>query len=411
MLNEQEIRNNPSLIMFNQDDVSEELKMVAIEMKPSLLEVLNIKTDKMVVKAFEGGHWSDTIISNLKKCTASKDSVAKFMRNATENIAEDFLNMYHDVLNEEASKQLLLRFPNLAGNACLTGSDDMDWEVINNTFYMDAKTVNPLLSMNITQDKVDALFAKVRKWAVLGIPQQFQTKEIKEIILKTNPYDFRFVAFDEDIARMFIKFPGNIVEYAMTEKKDDPYYELRVLHILNIMGEALKWVTKQTEEMQIAAVKNYPMALQFIKKPSDDLCLLALKANPNVVNIIENPSKAVCAYLGIPYVKPSKYDKDKMYLVTLKQGDVISYQRLRGDCVDAYLNKDAVGIGKLKKIANVKQISETEMAILEKFHIFTEENPFLREEKDTEDVEVSKKKSRKKKNAEEMEEVKAEEKA
>ncbi len=381
-MTEQDIRNNPSIIMFDEENISEDLKMVAIEMKPSLLEILSNKSDKMIVKAFEGGHWSDTIISNLDKCVADKNSVAKFLSNAPENVAEDFLGMYKETLDEDATKQLLLRFPNLAGLATLTDSNDMDWEIINNTLYMDARTVNPLLSMkNLTQDKVDALYKNVGKWAVFGVPQEFQSKEIKEDILKKNPYDFCFVAFDEDIAKQFISLPGNVVSYAMTRKKNDPYYDLRVLHILNIMGAALQWVDKQTEEMQIAAIKNNPMALEFVSKQTDDLCLLALKLDPSVIQVIEKPSKAVCAFLGIPYVKPSKYTSTSSYLVTMEKDDVVFYQTMKGDAVDAFLELPLPNGGKMKKIAKVKEISEDEIKVLDKFNVFKSENPFLREEK------------------------------
>lgn len=394
MFTEQDIRNNPSIIMFDEENISEELKMVAIEMKPSLLEILSNKSDNMIIKAFEGGHWSDTIIANLNKCTANEDSVAKFIATAPEVVAQEFLTMYKEKLNGEASKQLLLRFPNLAGIASLTDSDDMDWEIINNTLYMDAKTVNPLLSMkNLTQDKVDTLYKNVGKWAVLGIPQEFQSKEIKEDILKKNPYDFCFVAFDEEIAKYFIGIPGHIVEYAMTQKKNDPYYDLRVLHILNILGSALQWVDKQTEEMQITAIKNNPMAIEFVKKQTDDLCLLALKLDPSVISVIEKPSKAVCAFLGIPYVKPSKYTATANYLITMEKDDIVFYQVMTGDKVDAFLDLTLPVVGgKMKKIAKVKEISKEEIDTLEKFKIFKSENPFLREPKtedQTTDVEVT----------------------
>lgn len=390
-MTEQDIRNNPSIIMFDEENISEELKMVAIEMKPNLLEILSNKTDALIIKSFEGGHWSDTIIANLDKCIADENSVAKFMETAPEVIAEEFLGMFKGKLNSEASKQLLLRFPNLAGKATLTDSDNMDWEIINNTLYMDAKTVNPLLSMkNLTVNKVEALYKNVGKWAVLGIPQEFQTKEIKEDILKKNPYDFCFVAFDEEIAKLFIGFPGNIVEYAMTRKKNDPYYDLRVLHILNILGSALQWVDKQTEEMQITAIKNNPMAIEYVSKQTDDLCLLALKLDPAVISVIEKPSKAVCAFAGIPYVKPSKYTATSSYLVTMEKDDVVFYQVMQGDKVDSFLELPLPVIGgKMKKIAKVKEISDIEIKMLDKFHIFRDENPFLREPKkeETENVE------------------------
>lgn len=416
-MTEQDIRNNPSMIMFDEDNISDELKMVAIEMKPSLLEILSNKSDEMIVKAFEGGHWSDTIISNLNKCVIDKDSVAKFMTNAPERVAEDFLHMYNEQLNKEASKQLLLRFPNLAGIATLTDSDDTDWDIINNTLYMDAKTVNPLLSMkDLTQEKVEALYKNAGKWAVLGVPQEFQSKEIKEDILKVNPYDFCFVAFDEDIAKMFIGLPGNVVPYAMTKKKNDPYYDLRVLHILNVFGSALQWVDKQTEEMQITAIKNNPMALEYATKQTDDLCLLALKLDPAVIQVIEKPSKAVCSFLGIPYVKPSKYTATNDYLVVMEKDDVVFYQVMKGDAVDAFLELPLPKIGgKMKKIAKVKEISENEIKILDKFNIFKSENPFLREEKQEEDTDkeenqkpTSKKRGRKKKETAEIQTKEAE---
>lgn len=377
-MTEMEVRNNPNIIMFEEDNMSEDLKVLAIQLKPNLLETISDKTETLIRTAFEYGHMSDTIIDSLDKM--SDDSIAKFLSTASKDAIETFLETANRPFNAETSKNISTRFPDLASCSLVQQTDDIDWEVINNTSHLDAKTVNPLLNMsNLTQEKVDALYKKVGKFAILGIPMKFQTKEIKEDIIFKSCYDFAFIAFDEDIAKDFVKNYSSVLETAMKPVKNDPYYDLRVMQILNVCGDALQYVPKQTEEMQIVAIKNNPMAIQYAIKPSDNVCMLAINADSNVIQVMKEIPKGVCKQLGIKYVKPSKYDTNKKYLVTMSTENMICYRVIEGANVDKYLETNTLNYGKVKKIAKVKEIEEDEIKILKKFGMLNTSNVFFSE--------------------------------
>ena len=385
MYTKQDILNNPSIILFD-DSITDDLKKVAIAQNPSLINAISTKSNDLLKIAFENGYWSDEI----KKVVDTFDeiSVAKFLSKVDTTFLEMYLETRTSKFNEESSKVLVERFPNYYGSSLVEKSDAMEWDILKSITTMDEKTNNPLLNMNITQDKVDFLYQKFGKYAIKDIPLEFISNDICMDIVKKNSYDYPYIPFNKDIATLYTTDYNGSLPYTMKKSKYDPFYDIRMLNILTIYGDAIQYVENPTEEMLITAIKNSPISIQYVENPSDDLCILALQLDKDVANVIENKSKEVCKYLNIPYVKPSKYKKDSKYLVSMvSEGYSSCFRVYEGKDIDAILKMECIdeNLKKVKNISKVKEISEDEIKILKKFGFFKTENPFFEENEIEED--------------------------
>lgn len=385
MYTKQDILNNPSIILFD-DSITDDLKKVAIAQNPSLINAISTKSNDLLKVAFENGYWSDEI----KKVVDTFDeiSVAKFLSKVDTTFLEMYLETRTSKFNEESSKVLVERFPNYYGSSLVEKSDAMEWDILKSITTMDEKTNNPLLNMNITQDKVDFLYQKFGKYAIKDIPLEFVSNDICMDIVKKNSYDYPYIPFNKDIATLYVTDYNGSLPYVMKKSKYDPFYDIRMLNILTIYGDAIQYVENPTEEMLITAIKNSPISIQYVENPSDDLCILALQLDKDVANVIENKSKEVCKYLNIPYVKPSKYKKDSKYLVSMvSEGYSSCFRVYEGKDIDAILKMECIddNLKKVKNISKVKEISDDEIKILKKFGFFKTENPFFEENEIEED--------------------------
>lgn len=385
MYTEQDILNNPSLILFD-DTISDELKTLAISKNPSLINAISNKSNDLLKVAFENGYWNDEIKKIVD--TFDETSVAKFLSKVDTTFLEMYLETRTSKFNEKSSKILAERFPNYYGSSLVEKSDAMDWDILKSITTMDEKTNNPLLNMNITQDKVDFLYQKFGKYAIKDIPLEFISNDICMDIVKKNSYDYSYIPFNKDIATLYVTDYNGSLPYVMKKSKYDPFYDVRMLNILTIYGDAIQYVEKPTEEMLIVAIKNSPISIQYVENPSDDLCFLALQLDKDVANVIENKSKAVCKHLNIPYVKPSKYKKDSKYLVSMaSEGYSSCFRVYEGKDVDSILAMECLDedLKKVKNISKVKEISDDEIKVLKKFGFFKTENPFFEEDEEDED--------------------------
>ena len=381
MYTENEVLNNPSILLFD-TTLPMELKLVGLSKKPNLLDAIpGEKTPEMIQTSFSNGYWNDLIKSNLNVLT--DEHISLFFENADDMFVERFLDEYKTNLGPLATASLLKFKPNYYNVASIKKNDDTDWEVLRANEYMDEKTENPLLFVSeITQEKVNFLYEKFGKYALMNIPMQFQTEDMKEEILKNNPYDYVYVAFTPEIAKLFVNDYNGTIQFAMKKSKYDPFYDLRIIQILAVYGAALRYLDKQTEELQIIAIKNNPMAIEYAIKPSDTVCLTAVQLDADVIQVMENIPKNVCQYLNIPYVKPSKYNKNSKYLVSMTSLNKENCYRIyEGSKVDEILNtscKDA-NLKKVKNIAKVKEITDDEIKVLDKFGLLKTVNTYFDE--------------------------------
>lgn len=385
MYTKQDILNNPSIILFD-DSITDDLKKVAIAQNPSLINAISTKSNDLLKVAFENGYWSDEIKNVVD--TFDEISVAKFLSKVDTTFLEMYLETRTSKFNKESSKVLVERFPNYYGSSLVEKSDAMEWDILKSITTMDEKTNNPLLNMNITQDKVDFLYQKFGKYAIKDIPLEFISNDICMDIVKKNSYDYPYIPFNKDIATLYVTDYNGSLPYVMKKSKYDPFYDIRMLNILTIYGDAIQYVENPTEEMLITAIKNSPISIQYVENPSDDLCILALQLDKDVANVIENKSKEVCKYLNIPYVKPSKYKKDSKYLVSMvSEGYSSCFRVYEGKDIDAILKMECIdeNLKKVKNISKVKEISDDEIKILKKFGFFKTENPFFEENEIEED--------------------------
>ena len=374
-----EIKRNPTILMLYEDELSLELKIEAIKTKPSLLNSIEDKSLVLRQIAFEAGFWNDEIATLLDSMTV--ENLEGFVASAEEMYIEKFLELRKDILPETVAAKLITRNSKYYQSHLIEKSDSLDLIILENITYLDAETENPLAYIgNLTQPVVQKMYDKFGKFALMGIHSDFQTKEMKLDIIEKSVYDYSYICFDEEIAQLYVTDYISSLPYVMQRSKYDPFYDVRVLTILSIYGNALEFVENQTEEMQILAVKNCPMAIQFAKKPTDNVCLIALNADKDCADFIEHKSKEVCKFLGIKYVKPSKYSVKNKYLVTLSSQGMNCYRVLGGDKIDAFLNTECEHDDiKAKKIAKVKEISDDEIKVLKKFGLLKTINPFFSE--------------------------------
>ena len=356
-----------------------ELKKVAISKKPSLLEMTD-KSVELLRIAFSVGYWSDDIKTNLTEMT--EEDICGFISKTSETYLEKFLEICGE-LSESESVALVGRDGSYYNLPIMKKSDELDWSIIRGLEHMDADTPNPLTyAFQLTTEKVDFLYQKFGKFALMGIPTEFQTIEMKKEIIEKNSYDYSFILFDKEIAELYVEKYFATIPYLMKQNKYDPYYNVRVLMILSIYGAALKFLEFQTEEMQIISIKNNPLALEYAVNPSETVCMLALQMDKDTAKFIKNKTKAICKFLGIQYVKPSKYDSNIKYLVAMSQDEMSCFRVVEGKDIDSYLDMECDTGEKVKKISKVKEISDDEIKTLKKFGIFKTVNPFFEEEED-----------------------------
>ena len=375
----QDIENNPNILIF-EPDLPMDLKKIAIMKKPSLLEMTD-KSEELLKVAFASGYWSDDIKENLSKM--DENDICGFFTKADEMFLDKYLELRTTNLSEKETIALVNRNVSYYSLPILTKSDELDWSIIKSIEYMDIESQNPLTyAFNLTSEKVEYLYQKFGKFALMGIPMEYQTLDMKKEIISKNSYDYPFIIFDKDIAQIYVSDYFGSLPYLMQKSKFDPYYDTRILMILSVYGAALQHLENQTEEAQIIAIKNNPMSIEYAIKPSELVCMTAVQLDKDVAELIVDKPKSVCKFLGIDYVKPSKYSAKSKYLITMSQDGQNCFRVVDGVNVDEYLNMSTDDGEKVKKISKVKEISDDEIKVLKKFGIFKTENPFFEEDEE-----------------------------
>lgn len=375
----QDIENNPNILIF-EPDLPMDLKKIAIMKKPSLLEMTD-KSEELLKVAFASGYWSDDIKENLSKM--DENDICGFFTKADEMFLDKYLELRTTNLSEKETIALVNRNVSYYSLPILTKSDELDWSIIKSIEYMDIESQNPLTyAFNLTSEKVEYLYQKFGKFALMGIPMEYQTLDMKKEIISKNSYDYPFIIFDKDIAQIYVSDYFGSLPYLMQKSKFDPYYDTRILMILSVYGAALQHLENQTEEAQIIAIKNNPMSIEYAIKPSELVCMTAVQLDKDVAELIVDKPKSVCKFLGIDYVKPSKYLAKSKYLITMSQDGQNCFRVVDGVNVDEYLNMSTDDGEKVKKISKVKEISDDEIKVLKKFGIFKTENPFFEEDEE-----------------------------
>lgn len=373
-----EIIMNPNLIMLFEDDCTIDQIKLGISKRPSLIDTISNDTYEVVKVAFENGYYSDKVAKYID--TYGEDEICSFISKTNDEYLKIFLEVTENlVFTDKMTLELIKKDYTLYNQKGIKKSDEIDWEILNSIEYLDAKMKNPLTFMcNLTQEKVDFLYNKFGKLALVGISSDFQTYAMAEEILQKSAYDYPFVYFTEDVAKLFVSEYVGTVAYAMAKSKVDPYYDTRVLRILSVYGAALQYVEKQTEEMQLIAVKNNPMSIEYAITPSESVQIVAIQGDIDCGELISNKTKRVCDMLGIDYVKPSKYDKNKKYFVALSLTDTKAFMSVEGDKIDELLAKDSlIGNCKISKLAKVTEMDDEEEKVLKKFGFFKSSNPFV----------------------------------
>ena len=373
----EEIKLNPSLIMFEQD-LPIEYKIEAIKSQPSILDVLIEKPIELRELAFSLGYYSDSTLEYISKY--KEDSIFSFLDKASEKnllrFSED-CNKLGFKLPEKANISVLTLNPELY--ASMEQTEDMNWELLKNTQYIDNNYPNPLIYIkDIKQEYVDFLYNKFGVAAFEGISGEWQTEAQKLEIVHRNPYDFANIDFSENIAKYYVENCDFLLPNIMVKNKNDFFYESRVFSILSTCADAIKYIQSPTEEMCLIAIQKNPLVIEYIENPSDTVCIAAINLDANAANLIKYKSRAVCKHLNIQYVKPSKYDKNKKYLIALMDNNSSYYTIKNGGDVDAYLATDCKNTNmKLKDIAIVSEINDDEIATLTKFNILNQPTTIL----------------------------------
>jgi hypothetical protein len=376
----EDIRRKPDIILYEEKNLPTNFKEAAIRQNPSLIDGLTEKTDNLLQIAFERGYWNDLIAAKVDNSLYDEDSLLSFLKNASIDNINRYLSRVDSEISVEATKVIVGSHPELYSSGRLEHNDELDWIALKGVKFVNDKTDNLLKYMGEpNQEKVNYMFERFGKYALKDLSGMWQTNEIKEAVMNNNPYDYSFIEFNAKIAKAYVDNHAEILPFLMKKNKYDPFYEDRVIFILQLKGECLEFVDKQTETMQVTAINNQPLAIEFATKPSEDLCLIAARIDKNAIGKMNNVPKSVCKEFNIPYVKPSKYNKNTKYFVAMDDGTRKCFRTYMGSEVDAILDKDCKdeGLGKVKKIAKVKEILEEEEKILKKFGFFKTENPFF----------------------------------
>ena len=107
-----------------------------------------------------------------------------------------------------------------------------------------------------------------------------------------------------------IKYIDNPIEEVQLAAVEDSYYSIRFIIDKGI---------KPSEEVQLAAVTQYPNVIELINNPTEKVQLVAVEINPYAIEYIENPSEEVqmVAVTKRPYLYryiKNPTDKVKMFM-------------------------------------------------------------------------------------------------
>jgi hypothetical protein len=131
-----------------------------------------------------------------------------------------------------------------------------------------------------------------------------------------------------------VSIPENatVVEYTVLKKFKTDYIILGepqlivnipslTFRILEIYPKQIRFLTNQTDELCLIAVKRNSSALEFVKNQTDELCLIAIKSNPLVLKYVKNQTDEMCLIavksnaLALKYVKNQT---DELCLIAVK---------------------------------------------------------------------------------------------
>ena len=401
MLTRQEIELNPDMILF-EDGVSEELVLVALEKKPSLIQVLDNPTVEQFRTSFRNGYYNSSFNQYIEEFT--KEDEAGFIKTSGDKATKAYLEVLESLERKlEADASLILVKSNLEhyDSPCLTHSFELDEAVLDIAINSKEKQkVNPLTMLEeITPERVQKYYDAVGKNALIGLSGEYQPESIKLDIVQKQPYDYTYVCFDKTIAKYYVENHYNMIQFLMVKSKDDAFYKERVECMLGVCGAALQFLEKPSKEQQAIAVRQNPMSLEFVKKPTEELCLLAISFDKDAVQFVEKKTKKICEAAGIPYVKPEKYKTGTHYLVQLsakteQTGVLISNLILLGEQVEPLLkekvsnpNLPELASEKLKKLATVKELTDEQVAMIQSLKLETT-NYFLEVDCEEEDKEA-----------------------
>jgi len=103
--------------------------------------------------------------------------------------------------------------------------------------------------------------------------------------LKKDIFKFPYISEQTSDMKLFaVKRRGWTLKYIK-----NPTKEMELIAVKN-WGSAIQFVKKATEEMKLLAVKNNGFAIQYIKNPTDDMKLLAIENDAMSIEVIKNPT-------------------------------------------------------------------------------------------------------------------------
>ena len=141
---------------------------------------------------------------------------------------------------------------------------------------------------NVVEYTVDKKLKSDR--LILGKPRLIiDIPSLRVKILQKLPNQIRFLSNQTDeICLEAVKNSGIALEF-VTKQTDEI-----CLEAVKNYGFALKFVKNQTDEICIEAVKNNGLALEFVTKQTDEICLEAVKNIASALEFVTNQTDEIC---------------------------------------------------------------------------------------------------------------------
>ena len=125
----------------------------------------------------------------------------------------------------------------------------------------------------------------------------------------------------------------NIQELIKAKKATYKYFtETESLEAVKQDGNALQYVTNQTEQICLEAVKQYGYALQYVTNQTKKICLEAVKDNGYALQYVSNQTEEICLEAvkqngyALSYVKEHLFIVEPKELTMKELSDILGYE-------------------------------------------------------------------------------------
>lgn len=170
--------------------------------------------------------------------------------------------------------------------------------------------------------KADKIILELDK--AIAISDYISSENLEDEAIRCNPSSISHIIqpTDKEMCYFIDQYNENmsakIMYKKILEQCRTPVTPLPViLHLLTRFGLALEFITEQTEEMCLIAVKSNGWALQYVEKQTDKICLAAVKQNGCALKFVIKQTYDICIAAVTQTGYASQY-VDELHFPTIK---------------------------------------------------------------------------------------------